>query len=119
MSRPARLGRALAWTGAGALAFAIGCASTRGGQPHMQRALDHLQAARSELESAARDKGGHRVNAVRLVNEAIDEVNRGIAAGAVPLSDDPGAGRPGRQESGPPVDPLQDLPTGRAWQTPP
>ena len=82
MRKPFRAGRAIAWTAAGALGFAIGCASTAGGQPHMARAVDQLQAARAELESATHDKGGHRVRAMRLVDEAIEEVNRGIAAGA-------------------------------------
>ncbi len=82
MRTPPRAGRTIAWTAAGALAFAVGCASTAGGQPHMQRAIDELRAARAELESAAHDKGGHRVRALRLVDEAIGEVNRGIAAGA-------------------------------------
>jgi hypothetical protein len=49
-------------------------------QPHMQRALDHLQNAKANLERATPDKGGHRAKAIDLVNEAIDEVNRGIAA---------------------------------------
>ena len=50
-------------------------------QPHMQSALDHLQSAKAELEVSTHDKGGHRVNALRLVNEAIGEVHKGIAAG--------------------------------------
>lgn len=47
-------------------------------QPHMQAALDHLRLARTELEKADRDKGGHREAAVRLTNDAIAEVERGI-----------------------------------------
>ena len=47
-------------------------------QPHMQAALDHLRAARRQLEVAEADKGGHRVKALRLVNEAASEVERGI-----------------------------------------
>ena len=57
--------------------FVIGCVTGRG-QPHMQAALDQLQSAKSELDSAATDKGGHRVRAIELVNRAIDEVNAGI-----------------------------------------
>lgn len=48
-------------------------------QPHMRAALDHLRNARSELNAAVADKGGHRENAIRLVNEAIREVEAGIA----------------------------------------
>lgn len=51
-------------------------------QPHMQRALDALQSARTNLQNATADKGGHRAKAVDYVNAAIDEVNRGISAGA-------------------------------------
>jgi hypothetical protein len=47
-------------------------------QPHMEAALDKLQSARSNLEAATDDKGGHRVKALEHVNKAIDEVKRGI-----------------------------------------
>ncbi len=50
-------------------------------QPNMRAALDHLRNAKRDLELASTDKGGHRANAIGLVNKAIDEVNRGIAAG--------------------------------------
>ena len=50
-------------------------------QPNMRAALEHLQNARQNLQAASADKGGHRQNALDLVNRAIDEVNRGIAAG--------------------------------------
>lgn len=48
-------------------------------QPHMQAALDHLKAAKVELEKADEDKGGHRAKAIRLVNDAIVQVEKGIA----------------------------------------
>jgi len=57
--------------------YLIGCA-TGGGQPHMQSALDHLQAARSELSAAEANKGGHRERAIRLIDDAIDQVQRGM-----------------------------------------
>ena len=47
-------------------------------QPHMQAALDKLQSARSNLEAATDDKGGHRVKALEHVNKAIDQVKKGI-----------------------------------------
>jgi hypothetical protein len=50
-------------------------------QPHMQNALSDLKAAKSELQVAMRNKGGHRANAIGLVNQAIGEVEAGIAAG--------------------------------------
>lgn len=51
-------------------------------QPHMMNALGALQNARSELQVAEANKGGHRVTALRLINEAIGEVQAGIAAGS-------------------------------------
>ncbi len=47
-------------------------------QPHMHAALDHLRAARGELSAASEDKGGHRVKALRFVEDAIAQVERGI-----------------------------------------
>ena len=56
--------------------YAAGCAT--GGQPHMQAALDHLRSARSELEAANSNKGGHRERAMEFVDQAIGEVQAGI-----------------------------------------
>ncbi|MBU3067113.1 hypothetical protein KO481_37040 [Nocardia sp. NEAU-G5] len=66
---------AVVFTGAGAgVAFAF--------QPHMVSARGDLQAAQTELQQASPDKAGHRVNAMNLVQQAINEVNAGIQAGA-------------------------------------
>lgn len=48
-------------------------------QPNMQMAKTHLQSALSNLDKATADKGGFRVNAVRLAREALKEVEQGIA----------------------------------------
>jgi hypothetical protein len=56
--------------------YLVGCAT--GGQPHMNAALDELRAARSELQSAEDNKGGHRARAIGLVDDAIAEVQAGI-----------------------------------------
>ena len=48
-------------------------------QPHMQNALADLNAAKNQLSVAVADKGGHRDNALNLVNQAIGQVNAGIA----------------------------------------
>lgn len=61
--------------------FVLGCVTGRG-QPHMQSALDHLQAAKAELQGALADKGGHRVRAIELVDRAIGEVQAGMAYAA-------------------------------------
>ncbi len=70
-----------------AVVVVVAAASFAGGavvaaQPHMTNALRALENARGELQVAERDKGGHRVNALRLINEAIAEVQAGIAAGS-------------------------------------
>jgi hypothetical protein len=62
-----------------AVGFVAGRASAD--QPHMQSALDHLHAAKTELELADRDKAGHRESAVGFVDKAIRQVELGIAAG--------------------------------------
>lgn len=47
-------------------------------QPHMRAALTSLRAARAHLEKAVPDKGGHRVKAIALVDDAIKETEVGI-----------------------------------------
>jgi len=59
-----------------ATGFVAGRASAD--QPRMQAALGHLRLARTELEHADRDKGGHREAALKLTNDAIAEFERGI-----------------------------------------
>ena len=56
--------------------FLLGRASAD--QPHMQAALEHLRAAKGELDRADADKGGHRARAIQLVNDAIGQVEKGI-----------------------------------------
>ena len=51
-------------------------------QPHMQNALASLQAAAGELRVALHAQGGHRAKALALTNQAITEVQAGIAVGA-------------------------------------
>jgi hypothetical protein len=65
-----------------ALIFAcVGAGAVLAAQAHMQAALTSLQSAESELNQAEADKGGHRANAIKLVKEAITEVEAGIKAG--------------------------------------
>jgi hypothetical protein len=70
---------------AGSLTLAMGMGVYAGAawarQEYMQAALSNLQDARSNLQSAERNKGGHRLRALHLVNEAIGEVQAGIDAG--------------------------------------
>lgn len=50
-------------------------------QPHMRNALDHLRLARKELDLAMADKGGHRAAAMKLVDDAITQVEAGMEVG--------------------------------------
>jgi hypothetical protein len=59
-----------------ALAFIAGQLSAD--QPAMQAALKNLRQARADLNRATADKGGHRERALRLVDDAIAEVERGM-----------------------------------------
>ena len=69
---------------AGALTLVVGTNMVREAhaekQPHMTAALAQLQSAKGSLQSATADKGGHRVKAIALTNQAIDEVKAGIDA---------------------------------------
>jgi len=60
---------------------AFGMTTARADQPHMRRALEHLRAARAELQSAEHDKGGWRVRALENTDRAIRETERGMAVG--------------------------------------
>jgi hypothetical protein len=71
---------------AGAMAIGMGVgfgvSQAQPAQPHMQNALASLQAAAAELNVALHDKGGHRARALTLTNQAITEVQAGLAVGA-------------------------------------
>ena len=46
-------------------------------EPHMSAAYGHLEQAKAELEKANPNKGGHRERAMRLVDQAMQEVMQG------------------------------------------
>ena len=47
-------------------------------QPNMQSALTSLRSARRSLIESTANKGGHRGNAIKLIDQAITEVQAGI-----------------------------------------
>jgi hypothetical protein len=47
-------------------------------QPEMTAAIQHLREAQRNLQLATHDKGGHRENAIRLIDQALGEVEAGI-----------------------------------------
>lgn len=59
--------------------IALSCQTILAGENHMREALDALSQARSHLKAATPDKGGHRVRAIRSIDEAIAHVKEGIA----------------------------------------
>jgi len=62
-----------------ALFFAtIGAGVALAVQTHMENARADLNSALDELNAAQTNKGGHRVNAINYVKQAIHEVNLGI-----------------------------------------
>ncbi len=69
----------IAAVGAGAAAL---LATSTGGalayQGNMERALGELQTALQSLREATPDKGGHKATAVRLIEQAMGEVQAGI-----------------------------------------
>jgi hypothetical protein len=56
--------------------------SARADQGHMENALQALLNARYQLSQASHDKGGHRTNAIQIIDQAIAEVRKGIRVGA-------------------------------------
>ena len=70
-------------TGLGVVvATSMGIGYAIGAQPHMEAAITLLRNARAELGAATPNKGGHRETAIRLVDQAIDQVRQGIAFAA-------------------------------------
>ena len=64
-------------------ASTLGITEADAAQLHMTNALNDLQSALSQLEAASSDKAGHRVQAIGLVKQAIVQVTKGMAAGAI------------------------------------
>ena len=69
---------ALAGVSVTALTLAAGSTTAEAAQPNMEKALNHLRQARKFLRAAAHNKGGHRANAVRQVERAIESTKKGI-----------------------------------------
>ncbi len=64
------------WIAAGALVLTS--TVTLADQANMENAAAKLQEAKASLEKATADKGGHRMKAIKLVNQAMAEVQAGI-----------------------------------------
>jgi len=47
--------------------------------PHIRAAINELEQAKRELQTAAHDFGGHRVQAIRAIDEAIKQLREALA----------------------------------------
>ena len=56
----------------------VGAGTAYAFQEHMFNARNDLQQGLNELQQAEHDHGGHREQAINLVQQAIDQVNQGI-----------------------------------------
>lgn len=69
----------IALIGAAAASVVAATAGTANAyQGNMERSLSSLYDALASLREASSNKGGHRVNAMNLIEQAITEVNAGI-----------------------------------------
>lgn len=68
----------MAATAAAAATAVIPATTAQAYQGNMDRALASLQDALVSLREATPNKGGHKEIAVRLIEQAISEVNQGI-----------------------------------------
>jgi hypothetical protein len=59
----------------------LGAGTAYAVQLHMVNARDDLQQSLTQLQQAIPDKGGHRDQAINLVEQAIGQVNLGIQYG--------------------------------------
>jgi hypothetical protein len=53
-------------------------AKERAAHPEIDAAMTHLREAKRNLENAKHDFGGHRVNALKHVDEALEECRQGL-----------------------------------------
>ena len=60
------------------LLFGFAAGTISADQPRMDAALVALREAKAQLTFASPDKGGHRAKAIRHIDNAIREVERGI-----------------------------------------
>ena len=71
---------AIATGGAALLTLGLAAGLAAPPQPDLENALASLRAARRSLIHAAADKSGHRLNAIKMTDQAIAEVQASIDA---------------------------------------
>ncbi len=70
--------RRLALVVATGLVFAVGVARAQE-HPQMEEAKKDLQAAKTALQAADHDYGGHRKQAIEAIDRALGHINQGLA----------------------------------------
>ena len=70
--------RRLALVVATGLVFAVGVARAQE-HPQMEEAKKDLQAAKTALQAADHDYGGHRKQAIESIDRALGHINQGLA----------------------------------------
>lgn len=70
-----------------AAAVTVSASGAEAYQGNMERALSSLYSALGALREATPDKGGHKANAVRLIQQAINETQAGIDFAAEKFGD--------------------------------
>src|SRR5438034_6987766 len=70
--------RRLALVVATGLVFAVGVARAQE-HPQMEEAKKDLQAAKTSLQAADHDYGGHRKQAIEAIDRALGHINQGLA----------------------------------------
>ena len=70
--------RRLALVVATGLVFAVGVARAQE-HPQMEEAKKDLQAAKTALQAADHDYGGHRKQAIESIDKALGHINQGLA----------------------------------------
>ena len=58
--------------------FTVLAISASATQPNMTKAMEHLEQVKMYLKKAKKNKGGHRSNAIKSVNKAMKQVQKGI-----------------------------------------
>lgn len=66
------------WVVVIAVASAFSTPAAFAGEPHMERALEHLQIARVELQKARYGSPEHKVKALERVDAAIHQVHEAM-----------------------------------------
>ncbi len=67
-----------AMVAAGVVLAATGSTKAAEKHPKIHQAMDALRDARAELKDAAHDFGGHRVKAIKLIDDTLEELKEAL-----------------------------------------